>query len=322
MKIRNEELAGLIKKVLQKKFSEAESNLISEVIMFGELSGKTSHGVVRLENVVNKKITGKPTVVKKTKTSVLIEGHGNSGILIAQLATSEVIKLAKENGMGIVGTRGTFSSSGSLSYYLEKIAKEGLIGIIMAESPEGVPPHGSTQPLFGTNPISFGIPADPSPLLFDMATSAISYGAILKAKALGQSLPENVAIDSEGVPTTNPEQALTGAILPFDNSYKGAGLAMIVEILAGILPGATFAIHNKEAGWGNLFFAFSPNLLMEEGMFKDKVHILRETIRNAKTKTGVKVRIPGEKTIETRDTNLKKGWIDVDEKLITLIESL
>jgi LDH2 family malate/lactate/ureidoglycolate dehydrogenase len=251
-----------------------------------------------------------------------VEGRGNPGILITQIALTEALTLARKNGIGIVGTRGTFSSSGCLSYYLEKIAKNDFIAIIMAESPEGVAPDGSIQPLFGTNPISFGIPAIPAPLIFDMATSAISYGAILKAKTLGQTLPENVAIDVNGNITTDPEEALKGAILPFDNSYKGAGLAMIVEILAGILPGATFAIHNKEAGWGNLFIVLTPNLLSDTKEFKEKVQVLRETIRNSRTKKGTKVRISGEKTIETRDLNLRKGWVEVDERLITLIKTL
>lgn len=322
MKIKLEKLRQLIKTALRQKYDEKDAELIAEVIMFGELSGKTSHGIVRLENILAKTPKGKPEYEYKTKTSTLIKANGNPGMLVGPLAMREVIRLAKKNGFGVVGTKGSFSSSGSLSYYLEKIAKENLIGIIMAQSPESTPPYGGIQPLFGTNPVSFGIPANPRPLIFDMATSAISFGALLKAKALGHKLPANVAIDKDGKPTRDPEKAIEGATLPFDNSYKGAGLAMMIEILAGLWPGAWFTIHNKEAGWGNIFMAFSPGLLMDLGEFKNKVKLLIETVRNSTTKDGRKLRIPGEQTIQKRDESLRKGFVDVENKLLNKVKHL
>ena len=186
----------------------------------------------------------------------------------------------------------------------------------MAESPVSTAPYGGIQPLFGTNPISFGIPANPQPLIFDMATSAISFGALLKAKVVGEQLPKNVAVDKDGNPTTDPNKAIEGATLAFDNSYKGSGLAMMVEILAGLWPGADFVGQNESGGWGNLFMAFSPGLLLNDEEFKEKAKKLVETVRNSKTRDGGKVRIPGESTLDTRDNNLRIGVIEVDDKLI------
>ena len=324
MKIKTSELEKLIRTALLEKFDEKEANLITDVILFGELSGKTSHGIVRLIVgnfcVLAEKLTGKPEFIRKSKLSTLIKANNNPGMLVGALGMREVIKLAKENGFGLVGTKGSFSSSGCLSYYLEKIAKENLIAIIMAQSPLSTAPYRGIEPLFGTNPISFGIPANPRPLIFDMGTSAISFGAMLKAKALGQKLPENVAADKEGNVTTNPNKAIEGATLSFDNSYKGSGLAMMVEILAGLWPGADFVGKNEKGGWGNLFMAFSPDLLIDANEFKEKANLLVETVRNSKTKDGSKVRIPGEKTINTRNQNLKRGEIEVDEKLIEQIK--
>jgi len=219
-----------------------------------------------------------------------------------------------------VGTKGSFSSSGSLSFYLEKIAKQNLIGIIMAQSPESTPPYGGIQPLFGTNPIAFGFPAKVKPLIFDMGTSAISFGAILEAKALGKKLPKNVALDKKGNITDDSNKAVEGATLPFDRSYKGAGLAIMVELMSGLWPGAWFTIHNKEAGWGNLFMAFSPDLLMSLNEFKERVNLLVETIRNSKTKDGNRVRISGEKTFRTRDENLRKGYLEIEDKLLNQLK--
>lgn len=324
MKIKVAELEKLVKNCLRKKYDQEDSDLIAEIILFGELSGKTSHGIVRLNtggsSVMASNLAGKSKLIRKSELSSLIDGNGNPGMLVGQLAAGEVIAIAKKSGFGVVGTRNTNSSSGCLSYYLEKIAKENLIGIIMAQSPASTAPHGGIQPLFGTNPISFGIPANPRPLIFDMATSAISFGALLKAKVVGEKLPKNVAVDRGGNMTTDPNKAIEGATLAFDNSYKGFGLAMMVEILAGLWPGADFAGQNERGGWGNLFMAFSPSLLLDEEEFKEKMRLLVETVRNSKTKHGGKVRIPGELTLDTRDKNLRTGGVEVDDKLIEEIK--
>ncbi len=321
MVIEKKQLEELVNKILVTKYSAEDARRILEVILFAELSGKKSHGLVRFlsgnTSVMAQNPTGKPEVIRKTKLSALVHGKGNPGMLVGSLAMEEVIRIAIEHDFGIVGTRETFSTSGCLSYYLEKIGKENLIGIIMAESGPSTPPHGGTEPLFGTNPVGFVFPTQNEPLIFDMGTSAISFGEILKAHALGIKLPENSATDKNGSITTDPKEALEGATLPFDNSYKGAGLAMMVEILGGVLPGAGFTgINESTDGWGNIFLAFSPNLLSEIETFKRKTSQLRDRVRNSRTKDAETVRIPGEKTVETRNKNLSSGIIDVDEKLI------
>jgi len=319
-------LRSLILSVLLKKYRRVDANLMTDVILFGELSGKTTHGLIRLfvgeSSILAQKPKGKPEIIRKSKLSILIEGNGNPGMLVASLAMKEVIKLAKKSGFGIVGTNGCFSSSGCLSYYLEKTANENLIAIIMAHSPLAICPYGGVEPLFGTNPISFGIPANPRSLIFDMSTAAISYGAILRAKTLGYKLPENVVLDKEGSFTTDPNKALAGAIVAFDRSYKGSGLAMMVEILGGLWTSADFVGKNTIGGWGNLFMVFSPDLLLDVNQFKDRVSKLIETVRNSRTKDGDKVRIPGELTISTRDLNMKRGTVEVEDRLIQELKNL
>jgi LDH2 family malate/lactate/ureidoglycolate dehydrogenase len=324
MKIKISELEDLIKKCLRTKFDEEETNLISEVLMFGQLSGKTTHGLVRLlvgSSVLSSPKNTKPVINSKSKLSSLIDGNNNPGMLVGALAVNEVIKLAKDRDFGIVGTHNSTSTSGCLSFYLEKIAKANLIGLIMAQSPASTPPFGGIEPLFGTNPISFGFPTDSQPLIFDMGTSAISFGAILKAQATSTKLPEGVVLDAEGNPTTDPEKAIHGATLPFDGSHKGAGLAMVVEILSGLWPGADFSGLNKAGGWGNTFIAFSPNLLSNPEEFKNKTSQLIDRIKHSKTKTSSQIRIPGENSLNTRDQAFAAGTVDVDEKLITLAQN-
>lgn len=326
MKVKIAELERLILSSLRKKYNEADSRLMADVLLFGQLSGKTSHGIVRLfvgnSSILSQTPKRQPEIIVKSKISSIIIGNGNPGMLIGPLAMKEAIRIAKKERVGFVGTKDTHTSSGCLFYYLEKIASENLIGIIMAQSPLSTPVSGGIEPLFGTNPMSFGIPSEPHPFIFDMATSAISFGALLKAKTLGQKIPMNVAIDKYGNSTTDPEEAIQGATLPFDNSYKGAGLAMIVEILSGLWPGADFSGLNEQGGWGNLFIAIHPGLFMNPKEFKEKVHLLIEKARYSKTKPGETVRIPGEQTIDAWNTSLKLGEIDIEDNLYHALQNV
>lgn len=322
MKLKVRELQELVIKAMSKKYNDEYSLRMADIVMFGELSGRVSHGLVRLlvgGNILSQNPTGKAEITKVTKLSSMIEGNGNPGMLVGSLACDEVIRIAKENDFGIVGTKGSFTSSGALTYYLEKIAKENLIGIVMAESPMSTPPNGGIEPLFGTNPIAFGIPANPKPVIFDMGTTAITFGELLNAKALGKTIPEGVALDSSGNPTTDPEKAIEGATLPFDKSYKGAGLCMMVEIFAGTLTHSGYTGIDLGNGWGNMFLAFSPKLLGDVEEFKKRMEKMIDKIRNSKTKDGSKVRIVGEKTLDTRDKNLKSGEIEIADKMYELL---
>jgi L-2-hydroxycarboxylate dehydrogenase (NAD+) len=272
MKITVRELESLIMLVLTIKYNKDDAEIIKDVILFAELSGHEFHGVLRLtsgtkESILKQSPTGKPEIQDISANSSVVKGNYNPGMLVASIAVKEAIQKAKKNNIAIVGTNNTMSTCGSLSYYLEKIASENLVGIVMARSTLTVAPFGSIEPLLGSNPIGFAVPSKDEPFILDMSTSAISYGEILKAKESGQNLPENSVIDVNGELTQDPEVALDGSVLPFANSYKSSGLALMVEILAGILPGAGFADQN-ENGWGNVFIVFKPQLLSDLEHFK------------------------------------------------------
>lgn len=325
MEIPVKKLEKKIVLAIGKKYSHKDTKLMSEVVMFGELSGRKSHGIMRVTTggfaILKQTPTSIPEIIIKSTISKIIKGNGNPGMLVGAIGCEEAIKVAKKNGIAVIGTKESFGSSGSLSFYVEKIAKQGLIGIVLARAPGDVAPPGGLERLFGTNPIAFGIPKQDSPFIFDMATSAISYGAVMRAKSLGEELPDNVAVDPEGKVTKDPDMAIKGAFLTFDRSYKGFGLAMIVEILAGIFPGAGYLEENVTDGWGNLFIAMKPDLLTDIKVFENKVGTLVERVRNSKTVNGKKVRIPGELSIKQRDETLKKGLVDVDQKLFEDLEN-
>lgn len=324
MLIKISELEKLIHQIILTKYSEEQATIISEVILFGEISEKKSHGLLRLLKgsfgIFDYKTKKDPEFIYKTKVSTIIDAKGSPGMLAAPLAMKEVIRLAKDHDIGLVGVRGYFNTTGAISYYCEKIAKENLICLIFPQSTPTIAPFNVKEALFGTNPIGFGFPSYPQPIIFDMSTSAIAWGTILKHKLENNSLPENVALDEKGIITTDPQKAVT--TLPFDASYKGSGLAMIVELFGGLLTGAGYEGLHKENGDGSLFLAFSPGLLQNIDEFKQKTTEFIETLRNVKTRDGNQVRIPGENTLEIRDRNLKKGEVEVNKKTIEELKKL
>lgn len=321
MKIKITELEQQILSVLTSSgYSEDEAQMITDVLMFGELSGQPSHGIARLVkgdlNIIENRGQGKIEINEKSQVSAVIKANKHPGVLVGQVAMRKSLELAEKEGIGMVTSSGTFSSSGCLAYYLEQIALKGYIGIVMSQSEAFVSPFNSAEPLFGTNPIGFAFPAEEKPLIFDMATSNITFGAVLNAAMAGKKLPENTALDKEGNFTTDPEKALEGSVLPFDNSYKGSGLGMIVEILAGLLTGGGFTHLYKDKGWGNFFMVFSPALFMPLDQFNARMGEFLKRMESAQTKDGARLRLPGIKTLVTRDENLARGEIDIDDVVL------
>ncbi len=324
MKIQIKELKQLITKALTSKYySSEDAEKIAEVFLYAEMTGKDTQGILKLfgsEPAQDIKPNYPPKVLKETELSVLIDGGGAAGPLPAQLATEKLIDIAQKKGFGIAGTNNTFSSVGAISYYARKIAQHDLIGIVAASSPRGVLHFGGIEAMYGTNPIALGFPTQDHPIVFDMAASAITWYGLVRAKALGQKIPDNVAVDSDGNLTTDPEAAMRGAILPFDKSYKGSGLAMVVELLAGALTGASFVFD--EGDWGTFYLAFSPNLLIGTEEFKKNSSALIKKVKSSKTKPGQQIHIPGFDTEVKMNELQKSGVIDIEEKLINQLKEL
>ena len=168
--------------------------------------------------------------------SVLFDGGNQSGMLGMYYATRAVIERAKPHGFALVGVNNIWMS-GRSAYYVEMVARAGLIGIHTVAAPPMVAPLGGARPALGTNPIAFGFPMDGDPLVIDLGTSAFMGTDLQFRQRLGIPLPEGVAIDEHGRPTTDAGAARRGAILPF-GGHKGYALALAMHAL-GVLCGGT-----------------------------------------------------------------------------------
>ena len=321
MKIKITELRKKVLTTLKQNFTQEESNRVADYLLWAEMSGIKTQGIIKLigtEPLQNIKPKHPIKIEKDTKLSQLINAGACPAPLVSQIATDIVIKKAKEHGFGIVGVHNTFSSNGAQAFYVERIAKEDLIGFMCSRSPSATTAFDSIDPLFGTNPMGFGFPTEKEPIVFDMASSAITWYGLVLAKSRGEKIPANVAIDSNGKITTDPAEAMDGALLPFDRSYKGSGIGMIVEILAGPLVSSAW-IDNKtfKEEWGSLFIAIDPNLLVDVKKFKANCSDLIKKIKGSRKREGVKeIRLPGERSRAEYQKALKSGFVDVDETIL------
>lgn len=320
MKIQISDLRITVEKILAKYgYDATEVISISEVLMYAQLRGN-NQGIVKLINTkfAKSENAGEIKIVKETKLSAVIDGAHNQGIVVLKKAMDLAINKAKESGFGIVGTNNTASSTGAIGYYANEIAKQGFVGFVFAGSPETVNTHGSYEPIFGTNPLAIGMPTTNDPVVLDMATAAMAYFGLVEAKTAGKPIPEGIAYDKDGNLTTDPALAMDGAIRPFDKSYKGAGLSMMVQILTGPLVAASFTgIGDTANSWGNLIYVIDPSLLVDTKTFRLQVSQMVEKVKSTKKMPGVgEIYVPGERGNKLAQERIRSGEIEVEDNLL------
>jgi len=300
-------------------YSEEEVRAISDVLLYAQLRGN-NQGVVKLigKGIPKDPGAGEITVEKETPISARINGNRNHAMVVVRKAMDIVVEKAKKNGFGIAGTFNTNTSSGAIGYFASELAKQGLIGFLFSRSPERVAMHGSCEPVFGTNPVSVGIPAESDPVVLDMSTAAISFYGLVEAETAGRAIPDDVAYNVEGRTTTSPQEAIKGAIRSFDRSHKGSGLALVGEILAGPLVGAAFCgIGDSKGNWGHLVFAIDPGILGDRDEFIRNVgEICRKVKATRKLPDVTEICLPGERGTHLATQCRASGEIEVEDNLL------
>lgn len=308
-------LRRLVVARLTQVFGQSQAERMADVVMFGELAGRSTHGIIRLlpgrKGPVDEEPGPDPVVDRTAAAAARVEGR--PGMLVARVAADAVVDIASEHGFAVVTAVGSSSSSGSLTYYTDRLATAGLVSFVSGNTLAFATPPGGRARVLGTNPFSIGIPAQPHPFVFDIGTSAITFGDILEADAAGELLPEDVAVARDGTPTRRPSQVLDGGSLLTFGGHKGLGLAMAVELMAGALAGAAAAPVESGDVWGHVFVAFSTSMLGDPAEIESEATAILDRIRATPTSAADGVRIPGERSLEKRDAALDRGFVDVDE---------
>lgn len=292
----------------------ADAETAAEVLATADEFGVSTHGVKLLPGYLRRlqgggaKPHGRPHVIREGPAWALVDGDSALGALIGVFGMQTAIAKARSAGIAYVGVRnsGHFAAAG---YYALLAAKAGLIGISVANDTPSVIAPGARRPVVGTNPFAYAIPAARHPpILLDMAISTVAGGKVYQARTLGRPIPDNWIVGLDGQPTTNadlyPEQA---SLVPF-GGYKGFGLGLLIETLAGVLSGAavTFGVASwmlagtdKATQHGAAFIAIDPSVFGPREEFLARVDTLIDEIHATPTAAGVdRILVPGDREFE------------------------
>lgn len=227
-----------------------EAKLVGGSLVQTSLWGIDSHGVLRLTHYLNRMTIGSispaaaPVVMRTGPATAQVHGQDGLGIVHATLGMEVAIEMARETGVGVVGV-GHSSHCGAMGLYTRMAAREHLVGIAMTHSSSVVVPHGGREKYFGTNPLSIAFARKSGePVCLDMATSQIAWNKVLNARIENHALEPGVAVDHDGLPTTDPHEARAAVPLGGNTyGYKGYGLAFMIDLLCGVMNGMTFGRH-------------------------------------------------------------------------------
>jgi len=318
MKRPAEEVRKLIEKACRGRgASDHEAKLFADVLIEAELRGRPTHGLNRLSGILkwlDGRAPGAPEIVEERGPLLIIDGHDQSGYLVAAFMADEAARVAQEQGHALVGCRNT-RHCGMLGYYAARAAAAGVIALMFADCSPLVAPWGGAESVLGTNPLAAALPHEPYPILIDMGTSATTYGALDVARRTGRPAPEGAVLDEEGRPTTNPDAVHT--ILPLAG-HKGYALGLLVQLLAGPVVGAT-AVPADHRDYGIFMLALRPNLFASGDHYEAGVGHLIETIKSSRKMPGCQeILIPGERAFREREERLREGIEISDDIWATL----
>ena len=308
--------------MLKSGLPEADAGKVAELMLEADLTGADAHGVFRLpQYVMRLKIGGlnpRPTikVARTAPATALVDGDNGMGHLVVARAAETAIELARASGIGWVGVRMS-NHAGAAGVYAALPLKADMIGLYAAvANANHMPLAGGSEPLLGTNPLAIAIPAGAEPpLVLDIATSIVSYGTIKNHRLQGKPLPPGWMIDPKtGEAVTDPKKTAEALLLPMAG-YKGAGLALMLGMLAGTLNGALFgrdcvdfnATPEKVNNTGQFVVALDPARFQKLETFKAEVDRHARELRASMTLPGQRVRLPGDERARRRADRLANG---------------
>jgi LDH2 family malate/lactate/ureidoglycolate dehydrogenase len=315
--------------------SENDAFIVADSLLFANLRGVDSHGVMRFPIYVKRLEEGgsktKPNIkiIKERIASALIEGDSGLGQVVGMYATEMAIKKAKKAGACFVGVKGS-AHFGAASYYSVKVAQEGMVGLTTSNTTQNTAAWGGAKKIIGNDPLSIAVPyRDGEPLVFDISMSQAAGGKIKLAAKNNQKVPLGWGIDKLGRMTDNPNEIINGgARLPF-GEHKGYGLAVMLEILNGVLTGA--GMLSQITSWskypenptniGHCFAAVDIASFMDMAEFQQRLEWFVKEIKRSPLMEGSKgIFMPGEIEIGIEKERREKG-IPISQKVwVELVE--
>lgn len=304
---------------------DGDATIVAESLVDAELRGRRTHGLMRLPFLLRRLDAGlidpRPRMeVREARPAVALLDAGNAlgavaGVRAVELASAR----ARAQGVGVVAVRHS-NHLGALGFYLRRLTDEGLAGLCFSNTPPAMAPPGGTAPYLGTNPIAAGFPRAAGPVIVDMATSQVARGDVIARGRAGERLPPGWAVDAQGRPTDDPQAALDGSLAPLGGA-KGFALALMVEVLTGVLAGAavgpgvtgTFAPSDRESDVGHSFWALDVGAFAPG--FEERIAHLAADLE------AIGGRVPGERG-DALAGQARRDGIELSARLTTELETL
>ncbi|MCC6611959.1 MAG: Ldh family oxidoreductase [Anaerolineae bacterium] len=322
---------------------DEDARLAAQILVTTDSWGVHTHGTRQLRPLLRNfpverlRADAVAEVVREGGAWALIDGHHGLPFVAAVRAMDMAIARAKAVGVGYVSVMNT-SHFGAAGYYATRAALAGMIGVAICNTDPQMAIPGARGKVLGTNPIAYAIPHGDRPIFFDIATSAVAANKVIRAKNLGQPIPEGWLVDGDGNPTTDPSSfPETGALLPMA-LHKGYGFALLVETLAGVMTGAAMARQQPSwvvgvpgnppgyANQGQVFIAIDASMMLSPSEFDERVDWLADYIHEVPKAAGSeRTFLPGEMEWDRRERALRDGIElppDVVESLFGLAEDV
>ncbi len=304
--------------------SAANARSVAISIRRAEADGIRSVGLGYLPTYLGHLTTGKvdgnacPAMRVPRPSTILADARHGFAHPAFDAGLPVLVAATRVNGSATLAISRSYSI-GVLGHPVEDIAAHGLVALAVTNSPPNIAPWGGRKPLFGTNPMAFAAPRkNQPPLVIDQATSVVTKVSLVQASRSGQPIPGGWALDNAGQPTTDAQAALSGSMLPFGGA-KGAGLALMIDLMAAGLTGANFS---KDAspyarpdgpppGVGQLFMVFDPDAFASG--FLDRIEDLASAMLAQEG-----VRLPGDRRLQERAKTGMDG-VEIDDVLLAQI---
>jgi L-2-hydroxycarboxylate dehydrogenase (NAD+) len=290
------------------KLSSSDALTAAHALVKANLRGVDSHGVARVpmycERLKRRVANPLPDieVTRVASAAALVDGDNGLGLVVGHRAMDEAIAIAGECGIGLVGVKRS-GHYGMAALYILQAIEAGCVGMAFTNASPALPVWGGRTPFLGTSPFAAGAPAGAAPpFVLDMACSIMARGKLKFAAQRGEPIPEGLALDRQGRPTTDGAEAFEGVVLPM-GGVKGAGLSMLMDILSGLFTGAAFGgdVRNPFTGLdgpqhtGHFFLALKADLFMPMDAFESRMQTLIGRVKAQPRAEGVEeILMPGE----------------------------
>lgn len=310
---------------------EPDARLVAESLVMSDMWGHPSHGMLRLPWYVARIRSGvmHPITVPETVSTfgavTVIDGRDGIGQVVTDRAITVAGDAAHDHGVGAVAVRNS-NHFGTAAYWTRLLADRGCVGILTTNGSPAMAPWGGRDKLIGANPWSIAVPSSHGTVVLDIANTGVARGKVYAAQQRGETLPEGWAIDADGLPTTDPQAAIDGIILPMAG-HKGYAISFMMDVLSGVLTGSRHTtgvvgpyVPDRRSGCGHLVIAIAIAAIIDPEEFTDRMDDLIGTVKQSATVPGGEILVPGE--LENRAHQHAGGMVALPAQTLAALADL